>query len=549
MSSVITWGDEVVTGLVHGHPSLVYRDRPKSIMAAVTGARRWAHRPFIRHGARTVTFAEHERMVCCFAKFLQDNGVQRGDRVGIYSANNPEWVAMFFAIIALGGIAVPFNGWWSAEEVQNACAVTAPALIVVDEARAPRAPADVLHLRPPALGTGEPAVWNGLAEESEQFDEDATAVILFTAGTTSFPKGAILSHRALVANLQNLLNVSRKLPHQISDDNPPSVALVGLPLFHIGAIQLILVPLMTGSEIIFLEGRFDAGDVLSLIKTRGVTMFSGVPTMMERLLSHEDIAGRDLHTLRTVVLGGAPVDEKLLTRVRTAFPGTKRGVGQTYGLTEAGGVVSTGVGADIASHPGSSGRLAPVVEVRVDCPDSNGNGELLFRSPAAMDGYWGVSDDDTVSPEGWVRTGDLGHVDHDGFLYVTGRAKDVIIRGGENVAAARVESVLRMHPAVQDVAVIGLPDPELGEIVAAIVEVRGPLRPTAAELESFAADSLARFAVPARWWIRSEPLPVNDAGKILKRDLLRDWLDEEAGGLDASLAVGDLIGGKKTNGV
>jgi long-chain acyl-CoA synthetase len=219
-------------------------------------------------------------------------------------------------------------------------------------------------------------------------------------------------------------------------------------------------------------------------------------------------------------------------------------VGQTYGLTEAGGVVSTGVGADIASHPGSSGRLAPVVEVRVDNPDSNGNGELLFRSPAAMDGYWGVPNDGTVGPDGWIRTGDLGHVDHEGFLYVTGRAKDVIIRGGENVAAVRVESVLRMHPAVAEVAVIGLPDPDLGEIVAAIVEHRPSYRPTAAELESFAAESLARFAVPARWWIRSQPLPVNDAGKILKRHLLRDWLAEEAnGGRDAVSANAGQAGG------
>jgi long-chain acyl-CoA synthetase len=530
MCGVITWGDQVVAGVVNGHPSLVYRDRPTSIMAALIEARRWAQRPFIRHGARTVTFADHERMVCHFAEFLQANGVRRGDRVGIYSANNPEWVAMFFAIIAVGGIAVPFNGWWSADEVQNACAVTSPALIIVDEPRAARAPADVRHLRPPAVSAAGTATGDKLVGEAGQHDEGAPAVILFTAGTTSFPKGAILSHRALVANLQTLLNVSRKLPHQISDDHPPSVALVGLPLFHIGAIQLILVPLMTGSEIIFLEGRFEAGDVLSLIETRAVTMFSGVPTMMERLLAHEDIFRRNVRTLRTVVLGGAPVDDQLLTRVRAAFPGTVRGVGQTYGLTEAGGVVSTGVGADIASHPGSSGRLAPVVEVRVDNPDSNGNGELLFRSPAAMDGYWGVSDDGTVGPDGWIRTGDLGHVDHEGFLYVTGRAKDVIIRGGENVAAARVESVLRMHPGVAEVAVIGLPDPDLGEIVAAIIEHRPSYRPTAAELESFAAESLARFAVPARWWIRSQPLPVNDAGKILKRHLLRDWLAEEATG-------------------
>lgn len=527
MPSTNQWGDTVVQSVVRGHPSLVYRDRPQSILAALTESRRWADRPFIRHGARVVTFAEHECMVQQFAKYLRANEVKSGDRIGIFASNSPEWVGMFFAVLEVGAVVIPCNGWWSPDEMANACDIATPVLIIADERRTPNVPKMIRSLQLPSathpIDLEDSAPLPPCAAET---DENAPAIILFTAGTTNFPKGATLSHRALVSNLQNLLVVSRKLPSQILDDNPPSVALVGLPLFHIGAIQLILFPLMTGSEIVFLDGRFDPGNVLSLIDSRKVTMFSGVPTMMERILAHEDLARYELASLRTVVLGGAPVDDALLKRIKTAFPSTRRGVGQTYGLTEAGGVVSTGVGADIANHPGSSGRLAPVVEVRVESPDADGNGELLVRSPSGMDGYWGTPDDETIDPDGWIRTGDIGRVDSERFLYVSGRAKDVIIRGGENVAAARVEEVLRAHPSVQEVAVIGLPDPDLGEIVAAIVRCEESNRITASELGNFAAERLAHFSVPTRWWIRTEPLPVNDSGKILKRQLAAQWQAE-----------------------
>jgi long-chain acyl-CoA synthetase len=524
MSSAYTWSQDVLPGEFHGHPGLVYREHPKSITAVLTEARRWSDRPFIIHGARQVTFGEHEELVDAIAGNLHRAGVGPSDRVGLFAANTPEWVAAFFAILRLGAIVVPCNGWWSAEEMAHACQVTMPALVIADERRAERVPGTVTRVQLAGLAVTNPDA--ALAEPIEpfvdDFDDDAPAIILFTAGTTDFPKGATLSHRALVANLQTLLVVSRKLPHQIADDNKPSVALVGLPLFHIGAIQLILVPMMTGSEIVFLEGRFDAGEVLRLIESRGVTMFSGVPTMMERLLSDDHITRRDLASLRTVVLGGAPVDDALLARIQQAFPGTSRGVGRTYGLTEAGGVVSTGVGSEIRAHPGSSGRLAPVVEARIENADGTGSGEIFVRSPACMDGYWGMPSDTTISADGWIRTGDIGWVDEDRFLYVTGRAKDVIIRGGENIAAARVESVIREHPAVDEVAVMGLPDPDLGETVGAVIRLSAP-GTTPDDLADFARQRLAHFAVPARWWFRDGPLPVNDAGKVLKRTLLDEW--------------------------
>jgi long-chain acyl-CoA synthetase len=207
------------------------------------------------------------------------------------------------------------------------------------------------------------------------------------------------------------------------------------------------------------------------------------------------------------------------------FPAVRRGVSTVYGMTEAGGTVAAASGALMADHPGTSGRALPVVELHIDSPDDAGTGEILVRSPAQMIGYWNDTGGRLIDPGGWLHTGDLGRLE-DGLLYVTGRAKDIIIRGGENVAAAHVEEVLHRHPAVAAVAVVGLPDPDLGEIVGAVVQVRAPV--AEGELSAFAAEHLARFEVPARWLLQPDPLQMTAAGKIAKHELRADWLARDA---------------------
>ncbi len=525
MTTDDVWGDSVVPGKYAGHDGLVYKHRPDNITAVLDHSARWGDAVFMSQGQRSVSFRQHLDDVNRIAVKLGTLGVSRGDRVGIYASNCPEWVSTFFAILQVGAVVVPFNGWWSPDEVAHACTAVSPTVVIVDERRMGSTPKNV-NVLPMTEVLAATDYSDVPINPSEPAHEGDTAMILFTAGTTEFPKGAVLSHRALVANLQTLLVVARKLPHQIKAASSPSVALVGLPLFHIGAIQLILVPLMTGSQIVFLEGRFDPSAVLETIARKHVTMFSGVPTMMERLLADPGVSIRDLTSLRTVVLGGSPVDASLLERIQVAFPSSQRGVGQTYGLTEAGGVVSTGVGQQIKAHPGSSGRLAPVVEVQIRQPGADGNGNIYFRSPAGMDGYWASVEQD-VDTDGWIRTGDIGHLDEDNFLYITGRTKDMIIRGGENVASARVEAVIRQHELVVDAAVVGLPDVDLGEIVAAVVQIKTSARLSQLELEDFVRPHLAHFAVPSKWWIQSENLPTNDAGKVLKRELQSTWLQRD----------------------
>jgi long-chain acyl-CoA synthetase len=250
--------------------------------------------------------------------------------------------------------------------------------------------------------------------------------------------------------------------------------------------------------------------------------------MISRVLNDPSIEGRDLSSVRAISLGGAPVLPEIVTRIKARFPNVERGVSQVYGLSEAGGTLTAASGRDLTERPGTAGRPLPIVELRIDLPDEKGTGEVVARTPSQMLGYWGQAPDGGMDPGdiddgGWLHTGDLGHLDADGYLFITGRLKDLIIRGGENIASTHVEDVLLKHPEVQEVAVCGRPDPELGEIVAAAVVLSPGSRVTVPELRSFAAEHLAYFEIPSSWWLRTEPLPANDVGKVRKRDLLAAW--------------------------
>ncbi|WP_193048254.1 class I adenylate-forming enzyme family protein [Mycolicibacterium baixiangningiae] len=509
------WDTEAFNGVYAGHAGRLYRRSPATFDDLIAGTRCWTDREFLVHGSRRVSYARFRGALGQVCTRLADLGVAPHDRVMVFGYNSPEWIVAVFSLWLRGAVPVLGNRWWSPTEVAHA--------------------ADLLDLRhiltDTPLETGRPT--SPLADLAGAFDSpgaetpgtdtdiDDVALVLFTSGTSGLPKAVELSRRSLIANQQNILTRNGRLPDLLGADSPQAVSLASTPMFHIGGLSSLLTHFLTGGRIVLAEGRFDAGQVMSLIERERVQIWGAVPTMAVRVLEHPEFGTRDLTSLRSWPLGGAPVSPELLDRIRTKLPNLReRGLSNTWGMTEAGGFLTVADSRDLRARPGTVGRPYPVVEVQIDRPDDDGVGEVLVRSPTVMLRYVGGGADDTVDTDGWLHTGDLGHLDDDGYLYIDGRSKDIVIRGGENIACPHVEAALAGHPAVVEAAALGLAHPDLGEELAAVVVHQiGTHPPTEDELRHHLADLVSSFAVPTRWQIRTEPLPTLAGEKIDKRTL------------------------------
>jgi long-chain acyl-CoA synthetase len=284
--------------------------------------------------------------------------------------------------------------------------------------------------------------------------------------------------------------------------------------------------MVAGSALVFLEGRFEPVKALRLIEQHAIASWAAVPTMVSRVIDELERAPQgayDVSGLRSVAMGAATVDETLRARTRDAFPGLRDGMVVSYGLTETGGVASMAAGPCVLDRPGTVGRALPTVDIKIDDKEMGGAGEILVRSPGVMIGFWGSASDPMLDKDRWLRTGDLGFIDEEGYLFLTGRLKDIIVRGGENIASMRVEKRLMHHPAVAEVAVVGLPHSDLGEEVAAYVVLRPGGCASEQELHEFATETLAHFEVPSRWSIGRTELPRTVTGKVLKREIAQHW--------------------------
>ncbi len=515
------WGDEVVAGHYAGHPGLVYRERPRTFADLLYGVGRWARRTFLVHADRRITFGEFFAAIDEARNILAPLDIQRRDRVLLQAYNSPEWVLALWAIWSLGAVPVLGNRWWSPPEAAHCIDLIAPRAVLTD--------AEHLIADVPVLDIADLAACFGVAGSPAPhipgpLDEEDPAVVLFTSGSTGMPKAVELPFRSVVANQQNVLARSRQLPHLIPADGPQSVNLISTPLFHIGAFATLITQTITGGRIVFSTGRFDPEQVLALIESERVQRWGAVPTMAARLLEHPAFDSHDLRSLRSFPLGGAPVPPVLLERLAARLPQLQgRGMVNMWGMTEGGGFFTVATGADLQRFPRTVGRALPTVELRIDDPDAGGTGEVLVRSPTVMLGYAGISDG-TVDSEGWLRTGDLGHLNDSGDLFIDGRSKDMVIRGGENIACPHVEAALMRHPDVVEAAAIGLPHPDLGEELAAVVVYRaGGRAPTEDELATHMHSEVAYFAVPTRWLIRTQPLPTIGTEKVDKRLLATEF--------------------------
>ena len=504
------WGQEAAPGEFAGHPGLLYPRRPRTFAELLFGVQRWAQRTFLVHGERRISFGEFFTAVGAARNRLRVLGIQPGDRVMVLAYNSPDWVLALWAIWSLGAVPVLGNRWWSRAEAVHAFELLAPRAVITDAPDlAGDGAFDIADLR--TCFTDSSVARPDIPGPR---DEEDPAVILFTSGSTGMPKAVELPFRSVVANQQNVLSRSRQLPHLIPADGPQPVNLISTPLFHVGAFATLITQTITGGRVVFNTGRFDPGQVLALIESERVQRWGAVPTMAARLLEHPDFDSRDLSSLRSFPLGGAPVPPVLLERLSRRLPQLQgRGMVNMWGMTEGGGFFTLATGADLQRHPKTVGRPLPTVELRID------DGEIVVRSPTIMLGYVGISDD-TIDTDGWLHSGDLGHIDDEGYLFIDGRSKDMVIRGGENIACPHVEAALLRHPDVVEAAAIGLPHPDLGEELAAVVVYRpGGHVPTEEELTAHMAAEVAYFAVPTRWRIRSEPLPTVGAEKIDKKSL------------------------------
>lgn len=517
----LQWGRDIEVSLAPGYPCRMYSPRPRSLPELLLDARRWSDREYLVQGERRLTRTAFEAAVARATRVLSARGVGAGDRVFLHGFNSIEWLIAFWATQCVGAATVLGNAWWSDAETKAALELAQPALLVADEIGPEVAALDL----PRATFADFDEADDGVAPaaiDMVDVDEDSVAIVMFSSGTTGAAKGVQMTHRGVIANIHNILALTGRLPHEMPTDRPGTVSLLASPLFHLAGVQIQINTLLTGGTVVFLEGRFDPMQVLEIIEREKVRVWGGIPAMVSRVVDHPDFARFDTSSVSSVAMGGAFIAPELRAKIKRAFPATAKRVSSLYGHTEAGGVLAAASGAEIDSRPGCVGRALPVVELRIDTPDADGVGEVLARTPTATAGYLGEGEPLTDA-DGWIRSGDLGRLDEDGYLYLVGRSKDIIIRGGENIACTHVESCLLTHPAVLEAAVLALPHDELGEEVAACVVLRDADSASPAVLDAYARGRLARFEVPTRWWLRSEPLPTNPSGKVIKAALARDW--------------------------
>ncbi len=548
---------EVVTETVHGNPVKTFANRMPNLRDFAAVARNHGDAEFLVQGDMRLSFADAFDRGQRLAATLHDRfGVAPGDRVGVVGANAADWVVSYWAGVILNAVVVPFNAWWTAEELEFGLDDSGTSFVLCDERRA-----EVVHAA--GFAPHRTAVWGEgaeapagahafedvLASEPLALDavpargEDETAVIFYTSGTTGRPKGSANTHRNIVSNFLNAVSFTAAAAlaagEQPGGDGTQDADLCVVPLFHATANMAIMTPFTyAGNKLVFMPpGKFDPDVAGRTIETERVTRFGGVPTIVARILDSGAHERYDFSSITMISYGGAPASPHLLERVEAAFPSIRERIVQGYGLTETSAISTLNIGPDYHARPDSVGIAAPTVELRIAGPDGEALpagdvGEIWIRGASVIPGYWNRPHvNEEAFTDGFLHTGDVGYLDDDGFLYITDRAKDMVIRGGENVYCAEVEGVLESHKAVREVAVVGAPHPEWGEEVKAVIVVQPGEAADPAELAAHCAGHLARFKVPTRWEFRTDLLPRNPSGKVLKAPL--------RGGHSATFAVGE----------
>ena len=527
---------------VLGATQRVFTAAPPNLRYAYAAARAHGDRTYLVYEGERWSFAHTMAQADALAATMVDHyGITKGQRVAVAMRNFPEWIVSFIAITSIGAINVSLNSWWTADELAFGLEDCGASLLIGDDPRIANSLATcqrlgikVLAVRSTEMLDGvdlwQNVVHEGTALPTVDIAPDDDATILYTSGTTGRPKGAVSTHRAIISALLGFgmratvegLRYPSAVTEPATPPSPPTFILI-VPLFHVtGCIPVMLGSMIGGSKLVIMY-KWDAEKALELIQNEQVNNFVGVPTQSWDLVHSPRFGDFDTSSLRGVGGGGAPAPASQVDLVAKSVPGGSPNIG--YGMTETNAYGPQNTGPDYVNHPTSTGRPMPIMQIDVRDEDmksvaTGARGEIWFKGPMLIRGYWNRPDAtaDTIV-DGWLRSGDVGRIDAEGYVYVEDRLKDMILRAGENVYCAEVEAAIYEHPGVHEAAVYGVPHERLGEEVAATVVVQPGVTLSAEELRAFLVPKLAGFKIPSHIAITENLLPRNAAGKFLKREL------------------------------
>ena len=547
---------------VRGVPTRTYDAAPPNMAQVWAGSIVHGDADYLVYQDERISYAEAHKAVDALAAHLSDIGVGHGDRVALALRNYPEWALAYWATVRLGAVVIGMNAWWTGPELEFGLADSTPKVMVCDAERLDRVMPHLAGLRssgplhlvgvrlPAGARLPDDAVrWeDALASATEHgpapepaIDPDDDLCVFYTSGTTGHPKGAVLTHRGATSNLFNLgfwqvMAASAEARAVAAGEPPPGSekevgesypgSILAVPLFHVTGCNCCLHPITAVGGRLTLMHRWDPEVALELIERERPASLTGVPTMTRELLNSPDFERRDTSSLSHVGGGGAPVQPDLVHKIEDRLEGRPS---TGYGLTEVNGVITINVGHFFMAKPASAGSPCPIMETRIVAEDGTDqgpgeHGELWVRGGNVFRGYLNRPEANAEAlTDGWFHTGDIGYLDDDGFLFLVDRAKDMVLRSGENVYSAEVEAAIYEHPAVAEAAVFAVPDERHGEAVGAAIVLLSGAECSAEELRDHTRRLIAVFKVPEHLWFLDEALPTNANGKFVKRDL-RDRL-------------------------
>lgn len=543
---------------VRGVPTRTYDAAPPNMAQVWAGSIVHGDADYIVYEDERISYAEAHKAVDALAAHLSDVGVGHGDRVALALRNYPEWALAYWATVRLGAVVIGMNAWWTGPELEFGLADSTPKVMVCDAERLDRVmphldglrssgPLHLVGVRlPDETRLPDDAVrWeDALTSATEHgpvpepaIDPDDDLCVFYTSGTTGHPKGAVLTHRGATSNLFNLgfwqvMAASAEARAVAAGEPPPGSekeagesypgSILAVPLFHVTGCNCCLHPITAVGGRLTLMHRWDPEVALELIERERPASLTGVPTMTRELLNSPDFERRDTSSLSHLGGGGAPVQPDLVHKIEDRLNGRPS---TGYGLTEVNGVITINVGHFFMAKPASAGSPCPIMETRIVAEDGTDqgpgeHGELWVRGGNVFRGYLNRPEANAEAlTDGWFHTGDIGYLDDDGFLFLVDRAKDMVLRSGENVYSAEVEAAIYEHPAVAEAAVFAVPDERHGEAVGAAIVLLPETECSAEELRDHTRRLIAVFKVPEHLWFLDEALPTNANGKFVKRDL------------------------------